>query len=120
MATTPNLLQRLDAAIAAVQASLARQMGDATACQLHKDGRVTGGLKYDEGRLVALSNLRRSLRRQTFPTQTALEAVLAEERTEWQELLARHQGAVKPSLPWVAYAQGGLDAVDEFLRALPA
>jgi hypothetical protein len=112
MPTISNLLHSLDAAIATVQASLARQMGDATACQLHKDGRVTGGLKYDEGRLVALSNLRRTLRRQEGATPAGLDAALAAERAEWQELLARHQAAAKPSLPWVAYAQGGLDALD--------
>jgi hypothetical protein len=93
MATILNLLTNLDAAIDAVQASLARQMGDDTVCQLHKDGRVTGGLKYDEGRLVALSNLRRTVRRQEGAAPADLDAALSAERGEWQQLLARHQAA---------------------------
>ena len=72
------LLAALAAALVDVQASMARRMGDATACQLHKDGRVTGGMKYDEGRLVALINLQRAVRT-AESTNAAVDAAIAGE-----------------------------------------
>ncbi|MBK8020003.1 MAG: hypothetical protein IPK19_00935 [Chloroflexi bacterium] len=52
------------------EAALLEAAGSASTCQIHKEGRVTGGLKVQEG------------------------------------------------LSWVAYSQGGVDALDEIRRAL--
>lgn len=102
------------------ESAMRDHMGAGTMCQLHKDGRVSGGLKYEEGRLVAFGNVRRALRR--LPADAglpdALAAILHAEAAEWHALLERHQSADRPAMTWLAYSQGGVDAVARMQREL--
>lgn len=89
------------------------QMGSATMCEIHKDGQVTGGLKYEEGRLVVYGDLIRAAKQldsaDDFPaTVTAMQA-------KWEKQLARYQSQTPRSMPWVAYSQGGVDTLHEVL-----
>ncbi len=96
------------------EAKMLAQVGEASICQLHKDGRVTGGLKYLEGRLVALSELTRSLKQSSGDDLlSALPALLDSFHDKWQRQLTQHQSTRPSSMPWVAYCQGGLDAICE-------
>lgn len=58
----PLTNQTLEQKIIDVERAYQTQAGGASFCQLQKDGRVTGGAKYEEGRLVALHTARRLLR----------------------------------------------------------
>ncbi|MBP1468959.1 hypothetical protein EYB53_024840 [Candidatus Chloroploca sp. M-50] len=100
------LRTQLETAIQVAEQRLVLATGGANVCQLQRDGRVTGGVKYDEGWLVALVTLRRSLRTEAEDAQ-----VVAEQRATWQAALAEQQQRIPPSLPWLAYRQGGVDAL---------
>ena len=92
--------------------ALAAALGDATMCRIHRDGRVTDGAKYAEGRLVALADLERRLR---GSAPADFEALARSELQMWNEELARHRALPAPSLPWLAYRQGGCDALAEVI-----
>lgn len=115
-----QLLAWLDLAIARAEQDFARQAGNQSACQLHKDGRVTGGMKYDEGRLVALTTVRRIVRKRDAWTPTEVDEALESEQNKWQRALQTYQGASQPSIQWVAYNQGGVDALAATSAALSA
>ncbi len=94
-----------------VERAMQARLGEQTLCQIHKDGRVTGGLKYDEGRLVLLSGLLRRLKRAPdAQTPADFERLLREEISDWEQRLAGQQSQARPPLTWVAYYQGGADA----------
>ncbi|MFN7209476.1 MAG: hypothetical protein ACK4P1_03670 [Aggregatilineales bacterium] len=101
-------LEYLSVQIEQVRRRFEAQLGEASLCEVTKDGRVTDGLKYAEGRLVALCNLERRLR-----AEEAHEAALAAETAYWRALYERHA-----AMAWRAYAQGGWDACAECLNAL--
>ncbi len=101
------LQARLAALLAQAEAAYLREAGGETVCTLHKDGRVSGGLKYEEGRVVALRDLQRALKR---VTPDGASTTLGDELTRWEADLAHQRAAARP-LPWVAYAQGGVDAL---------
>ena len=105
MASTADLTTWLAQQVESTGASMAAQMGAQTLCELHHSGRVTGGLKYEEGKLAAFSALRRALQHSDDPAAT-MTAILA----DWEADLARYITADPRSMPWVAYAQGGVDA----------
>lgn len=111
MLDRPRLLTWLDQGIARADQDFARHAGNQSACQLHKDGRVTGGMKYDEGRLVALTTVRRIVRKRDGWAPAELADLLADEQSRWQASLHTYQSAERPSMPWVAYNQGGVDAL---------
>lgn len=111
MLNTPQLITCLDGALARAAAALLDATHGATVCQIHKDGRVSGGAKFAEGQLVAL----RALRRRLLDGQPA-DAAWQAERATWQAAVARQQSAERPSIPWLAYSQGGVDALDALLR----
>lgn len=92
--------------------------GNENACQLHKDGRVTGGMKYDEGRLVVLMTVRRIVRVQDAWEPEQLAETLENERAKWHKALDTYQNAAHPSIPWLAYSQGGVDEIEKVLTAL--
>ena len=92
--------------------ALAAALGEATLCRLHRDGRVTGGAKYAEGRLVALADLQRRLR---GTQQAEFDSLARAELQRWSEELARQGSLPVRSLPWLAYRQGGCDALTEVL-----
>jgi hypothetical protein len=99
----------LDRQIEEAEKSYLAQTGAAAACQLEKEGRVTGGLKYDEGRLVAFQAARRHMK-QKLAVDDFTES-LEKEYASWQAELDLHQGKADPSISWVAYSQGGVDAL---------
>lgn len=96
--------------------ALAATLGDSTVCRIHRDGRVTGGAKYAEGRLVALADLQRRLRG-SAPAE--FDSLARSELRQWNEELARHRSLPTPSLPWLAYRQGGCDALAEVVGEAP-
>ena len=102
---------RLSEARAAAERELTTQLGGATLCQIHSDGRVTGGAKYAEGRLVALVDLQRRLRGTDVEPLTAVR----EELARWTADLERLRAQERPSLPWLAYRQGGVDALGDII-----
>lgn len=113
-----SLLDHLEVLRQAAEAAIRQQTGETSVCQVHKDGRVTGGLKYHEGRLVALSDLVRELKRSSASSREAIAALLADAVQRWEIQLARHQGSERPSILWVAYSQGGVDAMTEIQHLL--
>ena len=110
-----HFLKLLDQMIFHAEQKYTLHTGAQTTCQLHKDGRVTGGLKYDEGRLVALTAARRIERKLQESGDNTLIGALQAERNQWQRKLLTYQSADRPSLMWIAYHQGGVDAFDEVL-----
>lgn len=97
---------------ARAERALAAALGEATLCRIHRDGRVTGGAKYAEGRLVALADLQRRLR---ASPSTDVDSLARAELQLWSAELARHRSLPVPSLPWLAYRQSGCDALTEVL-----
>jgi hypothetical protein len=110
-----ELARLLDQRIAAAERSLTDQTGGTNVCRLQQDGRVTGGMKYDEGRLVALSALRRRLREAGGGDP---RPIVAQDLTTWQEALRAQQARERPAIQWIAYNQGGVDALEEVLRVI--
>jgi len=100
---------RLSEARAAAERELTSQLGGATLCQIRSDGRVTGGAKYAEGRLVALVDLQRRLHDDDGEPLAAVQDELA----RWAADLERLRAHDRPSLTWLAYRQGGCDALVE-------
>ncbi len=103
-----RLIAYLTAEREAAASALTAAAGGATLCQLHKDGRVTGGLKYDEGRFTAIGGLLAAVK--SCESDAACADILREHTERWQADLDRCRSQPRPSIPWVAYAQGGLDA----------
>lgn len=105
-----DTLERVDELIAATESALRTEMGTATSCEIHKDGRVTGGMKYLEGKLIAFTRVRRVLTRAGAGGEAA--AVLGE-LASWHAEWRLRTEVPNPSPPWVAYATGGLDAAKQ-------
>lgn len=108
-----SLLQALEDRHLACAATLGGYTGGAGMCQIHKEGRVTGGLKYHEGRLVVLGEIIRQFKRMSPFDAGEAAMILKNEGEKWQAQLARHQFKEQPAISWVAYSQGGVDAVTE-------
>lgn len=115
-----TLLDQLDTLRRECEAAMLDYTGSATMCQIHKDGRVTGGLKYQEGRLVVLGSVIRQIRQlaQDDSLPDLLDGLLTAEAARWSAQLARYQAAERPAIIWVAYSQGGLDTVQEIQHGL--
>jgi hypothetical protein len=106
-----NLREAVAALLRTAESAYMEEAGGEAVCKLHKDGRVSGGLKYEEGRVVALRDLQRALRMlEDDAAADQIQALLAAELVRWQADLD-HQLAQNRPLPWVAYAQGGVDAL---------
>lgn len=102
-------LDMLEALQKEIEDSLRIHIGNQTMCELHKDGRVSGGLKYDEGRLVVVRAAMRKLRSGDDPA-------LEDELTKWQHQLDRYQNQEPRSMPWIAYSQGGVDTLKHLIK----
>lgn len=102
-----RLVSSLHARVDAEAAALETSLGGESACTLHRDGRVTGGMKHREGRLVSLREAARAVESSADPF-----AALGAHLQRWQDEYRRREGA---SLPWRAYATGGLEAAEEAL-----
>ncbi|NYE21553.1 hypothetical protein [Microbacterium immunditiarum] len=87
-----------------------RAAGGASVCSFTKSGVPVPGVKYAEGRWVALRELK---------LQGATPAAVAQLSATWRERLsglhARDAGS-----DWLAYASGGVDALAEFHSRLAA
>jgi hypothetical protein len=114
--TVEELIEQLTALQQDAERQLQGQMGNATACTLHKDGRITGGLKLAEGRMVALHNLIRLVR--DAPAEADPAALVEAERSDWQQRRDEARRRTPSSLPWLAYAQGGVDACTDVREIL--
>jgi hypothetical protein len=119
MNTTNELLSVIQDRIIEVGQSLSAGTGGRSLCQLHKDGTVTGGTKYDEGRYAALRRIRRfvesSVDREISPE---LLDPLQQEAEDWRRMLQTYQEKSDPPMQWIAYAQGGVDAIESLLTVL--
>lgn len=93
--------QTIEQRIAAVARDLEQRLSWQPWCEIHKDGRVTGGMKYDEGRLVVLQAARAWV-------DGDLPQRLDQELTRWRARLIN-----ATSVPWRAYYQGVVDALAE-------
>jgi len=105
------------------EAQLRQAIGDSTMCALHKEGRITGGLKYQEGRLVVLGTMLRQAKRlpaSDDAARAALMGLLDEENARWQAQLTTYEAQKPQSLAWVAYSQGGVDALEAIRQAAQA
>ncbi len=116
--TASELVEHLAALQQGAERQLQGQMGNETACTLHKDGRITGGLKLAEGRMVALHTLIRLVR--DAPVEADLTALVDAERSAWQQRRDEARRRTPSSLPWLAYAQGGIDACTDAHAILSA
>ena len=103
----------LEAEMAAAAAAMEVELGADSMCTVHRDGRVTGGLKYQEGRLSAFAEARRLAR-----APSDIESALTAQQQRWSDEFERRRKSSPPSLPWVAYATGGVDASRGALEAL--
>jgi hypothetical protein len=111
-----HLVEYIRQKMAEVEASYRRQSAGSSFCQIQKDGRVSGGLKYEEGRLVALQWVLRTLQKQG----DAGFSVIAAERDYWLKALADVQAKSPPPILWVAYRQGGVDALTWVVELIQA
>lgn len=105
-----DILSALEGQIVAAERALLAATGGQNVCRLDREGRATGGVKYDEGRLVALRAARRLLR-SVEPAQAATS--LRRLHAQWRADLQAHQRHERPALPWLAYTQGGVDALEQ-------
>ncbi len=112
-----EILARLDAQLAEAAAALESELGSDTACTLHRDGRITGGLKYHEGRLIATRQMRRAVEGSADAPGAA--RAIAAIRADWLNELDRWRAGVPPSQPWIAYASGGVDATTAIAVTAP-
>ena len=103
----------LEAQIELAAAAMAEDLGEHSVCTVHKDGRVTGGLKYLEGRMAALAAMRRAI----AAGESTSEVVAAANAHWYADFETRTSGSSTSPL-WVSYATGGLDAVREARRRL--
>lgn len=119
MPDSETLLHTLEDLRRDCESAIRDHTGGATMCQVHKDGHVTGGLKYEEGRLVVFSNLIRRVKRlQSDDDPDTLMIFLDTETDKWQQQLARYQADERPAITWVAYSQGGVDALESVRQIL--
>lgn len=103
----------LEGEMTAAAAAMEGELGADSMCTVHRDGRVTGGLKYQEGRLSAFAEARRLAR-----APSDIEAALTAQLQRWSDEFERRRTSSTRSMAWVAYATGGLDASREALEAL--
>jgi hypothetical protein len=112
MAGVPDAIESL---IADAEGAYTAALGGEAACTIHRDGRVTGGMTYHEGRLVALREISRLLERSGPATW---HDEIAGVRDRWTADLETRQASRVNTPPWIAYATGGHDAAVEALRVI--
>ena len=100
--------ERLERLRADARSGLDAAAGGAAVCVFTRAGTPVPGIKYHEGRWAALTEVARRCRRTgEDPGRVAVEV-----RTGWSEDLDRlRRRAAGPD--WIAYREGGLDALDE-------
>ncbi|NTU81650.1 MAG: hypothetical protein HGA45_20100 [Chloroflexales bacterium] len=114
MTQSEDLFTVIETQIAAAEHALLAATGGTNVCQLDKAGQATGGAKYQEGRLVALRAIRRLVQAADPARAMAQVQQLCD---QWRADLTAQQARPQPSLPWLAYTQGGVDALEGLLAA---
>jgi hypothetical protein len=91
------------------------EAGERSMCAIGRARDGSHALKEAEGRMVALGNLLRSVRRLPPGDIDAgtFTALTSEEAATWRALLARHRASAAPAPDWIAYAEGGLGAMQQ-------
>jgi len=112
-----NIGTEIEQLMASATKAYLTQSGGLGLCQLQKDGRITGGLKYCEGQMVALHAVKKLLSKGD-PSSEATMRLIDALRDEWRRELANHQQKARPSMPWTAYWQGGVDALEAILETV--
>jgi len=97
------VLKAVEDTLEGALADLSAVSGDASLCYVSRSGGPVSGVKYHEGRVSALRELRRGCRR---GEQEALERTLREWRAEQERYVDR-----PGTDPWKAYRTGGVDAL---------
>lgn len=105
-ASAVQMVDWLETQIEEAAGAMSQELGDRSVCTAHKDGRVTGGLKYQEGRMSALAAMRRELVRGEQATE-----VIAAADEQWSAEFETRRRARPSSPTWVSYATGGREAV---------
>ena len=78
-------------------------------------------MKYDEGSYVALRRIRGFVKsNQELEISPTLLEALRQEAEDWRKMVQTYQQKFEPPMQWIAYAQGGFDAVRELLKDLDA
>ena len=121
MQRTESILPAIYTRITEIEQSLSVKTSGRAICRLQKDGIATHGIKYDEGRYAALRKCRRLL--SSDPEAEMSPAILAQlqrEAEEWQRMLQIYQHKPEKPIQWIAYTQGGVDAMMEVQTLLEA
>jgi len=114
------LLDRLETLRLACESTILNFTQNTSVCQVQKAGQVTTDLKYQEGRLVVLSEIIRDLKRGDARDRAGIAALLEAAAERWGEQLARHLDSDHPAPLWVAYTQGAVDTAAEIADLLKA
>jgi hypothetical protein len=108
--TAPSDLDHLEQRLADLERQLGRLAGDASLCAISKSGGQVDGAKYLEGRMVAVLEVRRAVRRGgDLAAQAA--AALEDWTSELDAARARALGR-----GWIAYRAGGVDELTELVH----
>jgi len=83
---------------------MAEAAGDVSMCAIARSGRPMPALKYHEGRVAMLGEVRRALESGGIDDERIREI-----GDRWQ----RHERLAASSPDWEAYLQGGIDALGE-------
>ena len=103
----------LDQRARVVEAELSAALGDASLCAVSKTAGQVPAAKHLEGRLAALSQLRRTVP----PAPEDVHAAIRSLRAEWQQAL-EHVVARDFGPDWRAYRAGGVDELTELAENL--
>lgn len=96
---------------AEAEAELSQAAGDRSLCAISTAGGRVDGVKHAEGRLAALMDVQRAVRRGDDPGAAAHSVLAA-----WTEALGKARDGWGPS--WVAYRAGGVDELDALAAEL--
>jgi hypothetical protein len=102
----------IDEHVTAAQEALSQALGSSSLCDIGRAGQGAPAVKRAEGAWVALRDVRAAARRGSDTAAAVDEIAL-----QWQEDLAlrRQRGA---SQEWLAYLEGGLEALERLRLAL--
>ena len=112
-APAQDVMAELDARLAELMPRLAAASGGASLCMISRSTGPVDGAKYLEGRMAALSELKRGVQRSPG---SSLAVVADPIIRGWRSDLALQQerGATRG---WVAYRAGGVDELEDLLSS---
>ena len=115
--TVSPALDAVDERLLELTGQLGSAAGDASLCQISRSTGPVDGVKYLEGRVAVLSELKRAARRRPdLPLASVADPILRQWRSDLG--LQQERGATKG---WVAYRAGGVDELSElFGQAAPS